>query len=185
LRWFRKSTGGVYPVAAAETGHAAGMRAALAQALAGTARGEPPFGVVIVDAAGRLLAANHDRVRERGDMSAHAEVLTVQQACAAHGPALAGCTLYTTCEPCPMCYTAAWLARITTIVYGTTMARVHEHVGGQQRELRIAVETLNAMNPEPLLLIGGIAADECLALFVAGANAAPSPPARADSQTGI
>jgi hypothetical protein len=65
-----------------------------------------------------------------------------------------------------MCYTAAWLAGISTLVYGTRMAQVHERMGGQQRELRIPVETLNALNPEPLRLVGGVAAAECLALFV-------------------
>ena len=151
----------------ADERHAAGMQAALAQARNGAARGEPPFGAAIVDAGGRLLAANHDRVHEYGDMSAHAEVLAVRDACAAHGPVLAGCTLYATCEPCPMCYTAAWLAGVAAIVFGTRMAQVHARVGGQQRELRVPIETLNGLNPEPLQLQGGLAADECLALFAA------------------
>lgn len=154
--------------------HAAGMALAIEEARRGAARGEPPFGVVIIDGTGAVVAANHDRVREAGDMSAHAEVLTVRDACAVRGPDLSGCTLYTTCEPCPMCYTAAWLAGISTIVYGTTMACVHERVGGQQRELRVPVTTMNALNAEPLELVAGIAARECLELFPA-ARTAPMP----------
>jgi tRNA(Arg) A34 adenosine deaminase TadA len=152
--------------------HRAGMAAALAQARRAQARGEPPFGVVIVAADGTLLAATHDRVRELGDMSAHGEVLAVREACAQGAGRLAASTLYTTCEPCPMCYTAAWLAGIGELVFGTTMAQVHARVGAQQRELRIPAASLNALNPEPLHLVGGVAADECLALFVPVAGSA-------------
>jgi tRNA(Arg) A34 adenosine deaminase TadA len=161
------------------------LRLALEQARIGQARGEPPFGVVIVDADGRVIAADHDRVRELGDMGAHAEVLALRAACRVRGPDLSSCTLFTTCEPCPMCYGAAWLARIGTLAYGTTMAAVAERVGPAQRELRIDVETMNAMSPEPLRLVGGIGAAACLALFAGGAGGAsvqdapvPDAPAR-------
>ena len=142
-----------------------GMRLALEQAGRAQAAGEPPFGVVILDAGGALIAAEYDRVRSSGDMSAHAEVLAVRAACAVYGPDLSGCVLYTTCEPCPMCYTAAWLARIGTIVYGTTMADVHALMGAAQRELQIPAATVNVLNAEPLTLIGGVAAERCLGLF--------------------
>jgi tRNA(Arg) A34 adenosine deaminase TadA len=162
---------------AAAARHEQFMQRALEQARIGQARGEPPFGVVIVDAAGVVVAADHDRVREHRDMSAHAEVLAVRAACRARGADLHGGTLYTTCEPCPMCYGAAWLARIGTIVYGTSMAAVAAVAGQAQRELRIDVGTMNAMSPEPLLLVGGIAAGACLSLFETGAVGAPPAPA--------
>ncbi len=155
------------------------LRLALAQARLGRARGEPPFGVVIVDALGKVIAADHDRVHESGDMGAHAEVLALRQACRVLGPDLSSCTLFTTCEPCPMCYGAAWLARIGTLVYGTTMAAVAQLAGPAQRELRIDVETMNAMSPEPLRLVGGIGAAACLSLFSGDRSGAPAGDARA------
>jgi tRNA(Arg) A34 adenosine deaminase TadA len=141
------------------------MGLAIDQARMAMANGEPPFGVVIVDAAGKVVAANYDRVHSLGDLSAHAEVLTVRDACRLRGPDLSGCILYTTCEPCPMCYTTAWLARIDAIVYGTSMAAVHARVGDAQREMRVPVEVINDMGPEPIGLLGGVEAEACLALF--------------------
>jgi tRNA(Arg) A34 adenosine deaminase TadA len=64
-----------------------------------------------------------------------------------------------------MCYTTAWLARIDAIVYGTSMAAVHARVGDAQREMRVPVEVINDMGPEPIGLLGGVEAEACLALF--------------------
>jgi len=142
-----------------------GMSLALAQADRAMASGEPPFGVVILDSAGQTVAATMDEVVHRRDMSAHAEVLAVQQACQRVGPDLSGCTLFTTCEPCPMCYTAAWLARIGTLVYATTMEEVHQILGDQQRELRMPVSELNRWSDTPMALHAGVMRDDALQRF--------------------
>jgi tRNA(Arg) A34 adenosine deaminase TadA len=141
------------------------MRAALSQALRARRAGEPPFGAVLVDARGAILAAQHDRVRRRRDMTRHAEVAAVRDACRRRGADLAGCTLYTTCEPCPMCFTAAWLARVSRIVYGTTMAEVLRATGGEQRELAVPTAQMNRLGGKKVRLVGGMLGDECLALF--------------------
>jgi tRNA(Arg) A34 adenosine deaminase TadA len=159
---------------ATEPRHRRWMRLALEQAVSARARGEPPFGAVVVDGQDNVVATDHDRVNEHADMSAHAEVLAVRAACVTLGPDLRGCTLYTTCEPCPMCYGTAWLARVDAIVFGTTMARVAELTGAAQRELRIPVETMNSLSGEPLELLGGVLADECLRLFALADPHAPA-----------
>lgn len=145
--------------------HERGMLLAVDQAVKAMTAGEPPFGVVILDAQGEVVAATHDEVNARGDMSAHAETLAVRAASQARGPSLAGCTLYTTCEPCPMCFTAAWLAGIDGVVYATTMADVHTILGGAQRELRVPVTQMNALSGQPVTLVDGILRERCLRLF--------------------
>lgn len=145
------------------------MRAAIGEARAGAAEGEPPFGAVIVDDGGREVARAHDRVNGLRDMTRHSEIEAVRAACAARGPDLSGCTLYATTEPCAMCFTSAWLARVSRIVYGCTMAEVAAVVPSQ-REVTVPVTAMNAGTAEPLVLEGGVLAEECLAMFAAGAE---------------
>jgi tRNA(Arg) A34 adenosine deaminase TadA len=134
------------------------------EARAGLAEGEPPFGAVIVDAAGREVARAHDRVNGLRDMSRHSEIEAVRAACVLRGPDLSGCTLYATTEPCAMCFTAAWLARVSRIVYGCTMAEVAAVVPSQ-REVTVPVTVMNAATVEPLALEGGVLAADCLEMF--------------------
>ncbi len=140
------------------------MRAAMDEARTGLAEGEPPFGAVIVDAGGREVSRAHDRVNGLRDMSRHSEIEAVRAACTARGPDLSGCTLYATTEPCAMCFTAAWLARVSRIVYGCTMAEVASVVPSQ-REVTVPITVMNAATAEPLVLEGGVLAADCLALF--------------------
>ncbi|HEY8588593.1 MAG TPA: nucleoside deaminase [Naasia sp.] len=86
-------------------------------ALANVAEGSGPFGAVIVRD-GRLLAEGQNRVTRDLDPTAHAEVQAIRAACRAAGDfALTGATLYTSCEPCPLCLSAALWARLDRIVY--------------------------------------------------------------------
>ena len=95
------------------------MARALAEAAAAAARGEVPVGAVLVGPDGALLAAAGNRVEELKDPTAHAELLVVRQGGAALGtPRLAGCDLWVTLEPCPMCAQAIAFARIRRLYYG-------------------------------------------------------------------
>lgn len=76
-----------------------------------------PFGALVVRE-GRVLGRGSNRVLVAHDPSAHAEVVAIRAACAALDDfALAGCTLYASCEPCPMCLGAIHWARIARVVY--------------------------------------------------------------------
>lgn len=155
-------------------GDARFMLRALEIALAAQADGEPPFGALLIDASGEPVAEASDEVRRGGDFSLHAEVNVVRRACRRLGPDLSGCTLYTTVEPCPMCFTAAWLARVQGIVFGASMEAVFRATDGAQRELRIPAAQMNTLSGEPLILRGGVLAERCLLRFHSpGANAAP------------
>jgi len=97
----------------------AAMRRALAEAALAAAAGDVPVGAVVLDEAGAVLAADHNRREADGDPTAHAEVLAVRAAAAVRGQwRLDGCTVVVTLEPCTMCAGALVLARVSRVVYG-------------------------------------------------------------------
>ncbi len=95
------------------------MDIALQEAEKAAGRGEVPVGAVVISADGRVLAADGNRMRERADPTAHAEMLVIRAACrATDSERLSGCSLYVTLEPCPMCAMAIAAARIARLFYG-------------------------------------------------------------------
>jgi tRNA(Arg) A34 adenosine deaminase TadA len=79
-----------------------------------------PFGAVVAKNA-TVVGEGWNRVVETSDPSAHAEIVAIREACARlKTHVLKGCTLYSSCEPCPMCLAAAYWARIDRIVYACT-----------------------------------------------------------------
>jgi tRNA(adenine34) deaminase len=95
------------------------MRQALLEANAALEHGDVPVGAVVVGPHGEVVAADHNRREERGDATAHAEMLVLQAASDTQGDwRLSGHTLIVTLEPCPMCAMAAVWARVDRIVYG-------------------------------------------------------------------
>lgn len=96
------------------------MDQALEEANAAAARGEVPVGAVLVDGkTGEILAKAGNRTEEDYDPTAHAEMLVIREAAAKKSQTrLAGCDLYVTLEPCPMCATAISFARIRRLYFG-------------------------------------------------------------------
>lgn len=81
------------------------------------AEGGGPFGAVIVRN-GVAVAVGQNRVTRDNDPTAHAEVTAIRAACEVIGDfSLAGHTLYTSCEPCPLCLSAALWARLDRVVF--------------------------------------------------------------------
>lgn len=81
------------------------------------ADGGGPFGALIVRD-GLLVAEGQNRVTAQLDPTAHAEVVAIRAACqAVRAFSLAGATLYTSCEPCPLCLSAALWARVDRVVF--------------------------------------------------------------------
>lgn len=79
-----------------------------------------PFGAVIVRN-GEVIATGVNRVTASCDPTAHAEVSAIRAACAKlKNFKLEGCTVYTSCEPCPMCLSALYWAGVDKIYYGNT-----------------------------------------------------------------
>ncbi len=83
--------------------------------------GGGPFGAVIVDAQGQVVATGVNSVTRTNDPTAHAEVSAIRQACARlQSFRLTGCVVYSSCEPCPMCLSALYWAGVRKIYYGNS-----------------------------------------------------------------
>lgn len=99
------------------------MRRAIALSRQGLEEGRGgPFGAVVVQG-GRIVGEGFNQVTSTNDPTAHAEVVAIRAACAALGRfELSGCEIYASCEPCPMCLSAIYWARIGRIHYGNGRA---------------------------------------------------------------
>ena len=94
------------------------MREAIHLASESVKHGGGPFGAVVVKD-GKVVAGSSNSVTIDNDPTAHAEVNTIRKACRQLGTFdLSGCTIYTSCEPCPMCLGAIYWSRIGRIFYG-------------------------------------------------------------------
>ena len=98
------------------------MQMAIQLSVENVDNGGGPFGAVIVKD-GEVVATGANRVVPNNDPTAHAEVTAIRNACAKLGTfMLDGCTVYTSCEPCPMCLSALYWARVKRICYANTKA---------------------------------------------------------------
>lgn len=96
------------------------MRRAIALSHRSLAEGGGPFGALVVRG-GKLIAEGTNRVTQTLDPTAHAEVVAIREACRALASfSLAGCEMFTSCEPCPMCLAALWWARVDRVWFGNT-----------------------------------------------------------------
>jgi len=96
------------------------MREAIAIATANIAMGGGPFGALIVKD-GRILSKGGNRVTAQNDPTAHAEIVAIRQACQSLGTFdLSGCEIYASCEPCPMCLSAIYWARLDKLYFAAS-----------------------------------------------------------------
>lgn len=136
------------------------MARAIAEAERAGARGEVPVGCVVVDfASGEVVAAAGNRTEELGDPTAHAELLAIREAARRLGaPRLAGCDLYVTLEPCPMCAAAISFARIRRLCFGAYDPKM----GGVEHGPRIFQSASCHHRPE---VVAGVDERRCAALL--------------------
>jgi guanine deaminase len=96
------------------------LRRAIELARASAQSGGGPFGAVVAQGE-RVLAEGTNRVTASHDPTAHAEIVAIRAACRALGDfQLAGCTIYASCEPCPMCLGAIYWSRAERLVFACT-----------------------------------------------------------------
>ncbi len=96
------------------------MRKAISLSIQNVKKGGGPFGAVIVKD-GKIIATGVNRVTAVNDPTAHAEVTAIRKAAKKLGSfTLEGCTMYTSCEPCPMCLGAVYWAHIDRFFYANT-----------------------------------------------------------------
>lgn len=103
------------------------MKAAIDEAYKGIGiKDGGPFGAVVVKE-GKIIARGHNKVVSSHDPTAHAEIVAIREAAKVLMRFdLSDCELYTTCEPCPMCYSAIHWARIGRVIYGATRSDAAE-----------------------------------------------------------
>ncbi|MGV3680522.1 MAG: nucleoside deaminase [Acidovorax sp.] len=133
------------------------LRQAIALADKARARGNRPFGALIVAANGQVLAEAWNSTGENGDCTAHAETSAVRLASPVHSrEALAGATLYSSAEPCVMCAGAIYWANIGRVVYGIDAVRLRVFRGERldQRDAELFCRDVFNSSPHPIDCIG-------------------------------
>jgi len=125
--------------------------------------GPNPFGCEIVSSeTGERLMRALNAVGQEHDPSAHAEVRTMRLACAMlKSPSLKGYTLYTTCEPCPMCMSDALWAGVDRVVYGATIADANRFC----RQIQISAAEVAKRSDMVCIVDGPVEQAVCLAIF--------------------
>jgi len=122
-----------------------------------------PFGASIVHTrTGKTLLHALNNVMGEFDPSSHAEVRAIRRATKRiKNVSLAGYTLYTTCEPCPMCMSAALWAHVDRVVYGATIEDANRHFD----QIHIPATEVEARSDIRCVVAGPFLRDECYALF--------------------
>src|SRR5579863_2933269 len=122
-----------------------------------------PFGAEIVHSeSGESLLRAANAVGEEHDPSAHAELRSIRLACKKlNSYSLAGYTLYTTCEPCPMCMACALWAGLDRVVYGATIADAARY----KHQIMIPAAELVKRSDMACVVEGPVEHETCLALF--------------------
>jgi tRNA(adenine34) deaminase len=133
------------------------MRAAIDEARRALRTDDVPVGALVLDAAGDVLAAAHNRREAEADPTGHAELLAIRAAAQRLGRwRLDGCTLVVTLEPCTMCAGAIVLSRLDRLVFGA-----HDEKAGAVGSLWDVVRD-RRLNHRPEV-IGGVLAEETAA----------------------
>ena len=138
------------------------MQAAIDACRRGLAAGQSPFGcAILLD--GRLVAESHNTVALTTDITAHAEVNALREACTNVGEILLdGAIVATTCEPCPMCMAALHWARVETVYYG---ASIDDAAEAGFNELTLPASELLRVGGSKVELIGETLREPCRELF--------------------
>src|SRR5271155_3162775 len=122
-----------------------------------------PFGASIVETrSGKVLLRALNAVAREFDPSSHAEVRAIRLATKKlKSISLAGYTLYTTCEPCPMCMSTALWAGIDRVVYGATIEDANRHC----RQIHIHAAEVAERSDMRCKVAGPVLREQCYALF--------------------
>lgn len=139
------------------------MRDAIEEARSGIHAGHGgPFGALVVRE-GKIIARAHNEVLSSNDPTAHAEILAIRRASAELGRFdLSDCEIYTSCEPCPMCFAAVHWAKMRRLYYACTRTDaadigfddeyIYQVIRGEAEETQVELSMVD--RSEGLLLFG-------------------------------
>ncbi len=138
------------------------MHHAIEAAKRGIRAQQSPFGCAIARG-DEIVAACHNIVWQSTDITGHAEITALREACRKVDQILlSDCVVATTCEPCPMCMTALHWARVQTVYYGATIA---DAANAGFNELNLNAATLLRSGGSHVQLRDGVLTEQCRALF--------------------
>lgn len=138
------------------------MQMAIDKCRQGVDKGQTPFAACIVKG-DEVIACDHNIVWASTDITAHGEIHAIRNACRhINNIDLSGCTIYSTCEPCPMCFTAIHWARISRIVYGADITDA-ERFGFN--ELKITNHLLKELGLSNVEIVPDFMKKECVEVF--------------------
>jgi tRNA(Arg) A34 adenosine deaminase TadA len=141
------------------------MRLCFEEAKRGLKKGEFPFASCVVKD-GKTISLVHNKQRSTHslDVTEHAEVQAIREACRKlKTTQLSECVLYTDCEPCVMCYGTAYWAGISRIVYGGRVEDVANYEA--DNPLIISIEKLNELGKSKIEIVGDFLRDESLEIL--------------------
>ncbi len=138
------------------------MRLAIAQAHEGMLNNRGgPFGAVVVKGQ-QVIGRGNNQVTSTNDPTAHAEIMAIREACAHLGSfQLSGCSIYTSCEPCPMCLGAIYWARPDHLYYACTK----EDAAAAGFDDAFIYEEIELQNDARSIPFNGILQEEAQVLF--------------------
>lgn len=138
------------------------MEEAIKEAKKGVRKGDSPFGACIVKN-GKVISVGHSTVLSDRDATCHAEINAIRKACRKlKSHKLNGCTIYSTTEACPMCFSAIHWAEIDRIIFGTKIRDVQK-LGFS--ELTIKDRKMKKLGHSPVKIKAGHMRKECLELL--------------------
>jgi len=106
--------------------HSFFMQQAIDLAINNIKNGGGPFAALVVKN-DKVISQGVNRVTDNNDPTAHAEIVAIRKACEKLGTfQLDGCQIYSTCEPCPMCFGAIYWSRVDKVFFGATHLDAHD-----------------------------------------------------------
>ena len=146
--------------------HPSLLRQAIELARQASARGNAPFGALIVASDHTVLARATNTAAEHGLSTRHAEINAIEQAQRAIGSRdLSGCTLIASAEPCPMCSGAIFWSGLSAVVFGASIGRMMALDHNASGQLPVGCGELLADSPRPIAVTGPLLEDEALQVF--------------------
>ena len=140
------------------------MRLAIKKAKDGIQKGQTPFGACIVRIKDKkVISCAHNTVWKNTDITAHAEVTAIRAACKKLKTIdLSSCIIYSTCEPCPMCFSACHWAKLKKIIFGT---KIQDAKKTGFSELSISNGEMKKLGRSPIKVTSDFLKEENLELF--------------------
>ena len=122
-------------------------------------KGLYPYGAVVVKD-GQIIGQASSGDGEDYDPTNHAETLAIRRACKNIGSSnLSGATIYSSCEPCFMCFGTIWWSNISKIIYGTTIKESNNIL---DTDINIGISELNEKTGNRIEIYGGLLENEAL-----------------------